>query len=263
MDLHTAAENGDLDTVRTLLLQSDYSPHAKSLAEDVAIDNGHREIADYIYCYHSKERKELYSASLNGDPGKIEELLSCYDYDPSTMNVALAESAAADSVEAIKHLIAKGADPRWGEDQPLIIAAEAGSTQALGFLLSIGADPDAQEGYALISAAKNGHLGTLVYLLSKKDYTYTDKGYTLTVAAKEGHIQVVRYLLTQEYCLEGNITAHDPLIAELLHDMLPNTEILQGIEDTIDDLEFQRSMIAHFLLEDMGEDPVNTITRYY
>lgn len=38
---------------------------------------------------------------------------------------------------------------------------------------------------------------------------------------------------------------------------------LQGIEDTIDNLEFQRSMIAHFLLEDMGEDPVNTITGYY
>lgn len=45
----------------------------------------------------------------------------------------------------------------------------------------------------------------------------------------------------------------------ILHDMLPNTEILQGIEDTINDLEFQRSMIAHFLLEDL----VNAITRYY
>lgn len=48
----------------------------------------------------------------------------------------------------------------------------------------------------------------------------------------------------------------------ILYDMLPNTEILQGIEDTVDDLEFRHSMITHALLEDMREDLVNTITEY-
>jgi hypothetical protein len=123
-------------------------------------------------------------------------------------SVALAQSANDDLIaaakrgdaEAIKSLLAKGADvnakTRYNQT-PLMFAAEKGHLEIVKILIEAGADINATDSFykfftALYGAASKGHPEVVKLLLEKGART---KEQALMAGAQEGHASVVKVAL--------------------------------------------------------------------
>jgi ankyrin repeat protein len=103
---------------------------------------------------------------------------------------------------ALKTLIAQGADFHENDDNPMRRAAENGHTQIVNYLLDLGADIHILNDDALQWAAGNGRTETVRLLLNCGANIHTDDDYPLQVAAKGGHIGTVHLLIERGAPLE-------------------------------------------------------------
>jgi ankyrin repeat protein len=144
----------------------------------------------------------LVKAAEQGDVGRLRELLGAgvpaTAADPADREfTALHRAVYAGHAEAVRVLLAAGADVNATPDRPVIVAASAGPVEIVRALLAAGADVHAGHGddTALVTAARHGGLEVVRALIEAGAHTGPTAGRATEAAADAGHGEVVRLLL--------------------------------------------------------------------
>lgn len=131
--------------------------------------------------------------------------------------------------DALKTLIAQGADFHENDDHPMRRAAENGHTQIVDYLLDLGADIHILDDDALQWAAGSGRTETVCLLLKRGADIHTDDDYPLQVAAEAGCMETVCFLIAHGAPLEKLTDDQRQAYDEYLTELRVLTESLSNI----------------------------------
>lgn len=149
--------------------------------------------------------------------------------DQSELNQALSSAIFNADLKAIKRAVADGADPRFGNDQPLYRSAEDGHLAAVKFLIEeCGADPHARGDMVLGRAIQNGNLAVVRYLIEK---CHVDPRAELDRhffwPAWKGFLGVVKYLV-EKYQVDFRADNDAAIVAAAAYGQAPVVDYLAG-----------------------------------
>jgi ankyrin repeat protein len=223
--LLNAAEDGDIDTINTLLEQGaniEAKDNNGLTALMLAAQEGYTDTINALLerganiNEHNDGKTVLMFAAENGHTHIVETLLQqgadteipdneenegYWDYWFWTALMFAADKGHTDTVKALLNAKANIEAKSPNDWTPLMLAASHGHTDTVDLLLQHGADIEATNCFdenALTTAAENGHTHTVDFLLTKKANieAITDKNTTaLMLATERGYITTVKALL--------------------------------------------------------------------
>ena len=213
-----AIEHNNIDTI-SALVQSPYQLNCvqKLLAHEIPIhlacEESTAEVVDVLIQYGADVNRKhngmtpLMVACKRGHYGIVQHLLKTQNVNVNAQNsnglTALHFSVQSNSVEIVRNLLLKGADPNIAiTSTPLITACASSNLQIVKELLKAKADVNGQDEdgtTALYMASSKGHFGIVKKLLSSDAnpniFVKGTKWTPLIVASANGHIDVVKSLL--------------------------------------------------------------------
>ena len=117
-----------------------------------------------------------------------------------SLGTALVASSGAGHVNAMRVLLAAGADPAYSDNEAIIATSSTGNVPTVIFLMNDRrVDPSARESTALVVAVKNGRAGTAIELLrDPRVDPSVDSNIVIAYAARNGMSYFVGELLKDE-----------------------------------------------------------------
>lgn len=194
-----AAENGHLETVKTLvMLGASVVAHGNN-AIMLASLNGRTDVVKYLvenganfkFCDNYCVR----IASKFGHFDIVKYLAEMGADIRADNDSALIQTTVYGYVNIAKYLVERGADVHVGDNYLIREASANGFLEMVKYLVEKGANLRARNDYALIGAADNGHVDVVKYLVECKADLRAKNDSALVVATKNGHLAVVKYLV--------------------------------------------------------------------
>lgn len=216
-DLIDAANNGDLDLVKTLISNGANFAVDNNSAVKWATNNGHLEVAKYLVSLgadmadvdsniHNTRGWCVIGAAVNGHLETLKYTVSLISADLISANLTCDNTVQIvlrlGHLKVARYLISIGADvsgmhieyhrPDSGPDD---------SSEDVRYLVSKGANAS----YAARSASINGDQKLVEYLVSQGANATIRDNEALKNAARNGHLEVVKYLIS----VGADVTAGD------------------------------------------------------
>jgi DNA topoisomerase-1 len=117
--------------------------------------------------------------------------------DKPDLNDKLLEACEKGTVEDVKNLVNRGADPKYDENAPILQASMYGKFDIVRFLIEQGADFRADNDATLYNACKYGDLALVKFLVENGADLHAENEACLYDAVFFDHLDVVEFLVGQ------------------------------------------------------------------